>query len=238
MVNELKGSLYYSFVNLRYSLLIFWLVLAGVFIVSLLLDTIFEGGQVSFNMSVPTYFFAAIFGYWMVKNAIPYMIKMGSTRPVLFLTLGIFGIVLSLFNAVLSNTINEVVTKIYGNSGLNDSIYLEVNGSEEHVNHIGDFLTNNTWLTRVVIDSSISFFLFACLFISGLIFYKYGLVGGFASIAAVVIVIIFAGTKGWLQDFVIAVFTDITFTFFYQLFAVGIVIYLLSYLLLRRLTLQ
>lgn len=239
MVGELKGSLYYSFINLRYSLLIFWGVLFGVFLFSFVSDLFLEGSQVSFNMSVPTYIFAAIFGYWMVKNAIPYIIKMGGTRPIIYLSLGIFGIVLSLFNALLANTINEIITMFYGSeTGMGGMIGVEVNGEGMSFNHIGDFLVNNTWYTRVVIDTSISFFLFSCLFISGLIFYKYGLVGGFGSIAVGISFIILAASKGWLEKFFDTVLMNIDFTFFYQLLAVGIVIYLLSYLLLWRLTLK
>lgn len=238
MVNQLKGSLYYTFINLRFSLIIFWGVLAGVLAISVVTQNLIADSYMPFNMSMPTYIFAAAFGYWMVKNTIPYLIKMGGTRTIIFLVMGIFGIVLSLFNALLANSISKLITMIYGNTGVGGVITFEVDGKKMTFNHIGDFLTNNTWFTRVIIDTSISFFLFGCLFICGLIFYKYGLVGGFGFLALGMISIILDASTGWLEEFVTTIFTNFNFTFFYQLFVVGLLIYLLSYLLLRQLTIR
>lgn len=236
MVTQLKGSLYYLFSSLRFSLLVFWSILGGVLVISFITDLLMTNSRFSFNLSFPTYIFAAIFGFWMIKNVIPFLIKMGATRKAIFLSIGIFGIVLSVLNAMLSNTASKIIAVLYSTNSLNHSITLTVDGNEQFFNHIGDFLGDNSWLTRVVIDSSISFFFFGCLFVGGLIFYKYGVVGGMIFFALGFIAMIYAGHAGVLETFVKAIFTNFSIVFFYQLFAVGIVVYLLSFLFIRRLT--
>lgn len=238
MVTELKGSLYYMFSNLRFSLIVFWGILMVILAFTIITTMLVEDTHVTFNMGFPTYIFAAIFGFWMVKNAIPFLIKMGATRKAIFIAVGIFGIALSLINAILSNTINSIIALAFSNGELKSPIVITVNGDEEMVGHIGQFIGRNDWLSRIVIDSSISFFLFGCLFIGGLIFYKYGIVGGTSFIAIGFLAILYAGNAGWLESFFKFVFTDFSFTFFYQLFAVGVIIYCISILLLRRLTLR
>ncbi|HLR72206.1 MAG TPA: hypothetical protein VK085_12350 [Pseudogracilibacillus sp.] len=94
----------------------------------------------------------------------------------------------------------------------------------------------STWVTRGVIDSSITFFLMAVAFMIGLVFYRYGLIGGFGIIGVAMVVIVFGISRGWLLDFFINILSDFSFVFFYQLFAIGLIVYLASFILLRRIT--
>src|SRR5699024_861832 len=73
---------------------------------------------------------------------------------------------------------------------------------EQFINHLGQLVSNDGWLARIVIDTSISFFLFGCLFIGGLIFYKFGVVGGLASFVVGFLFFLYAGNAGWLETFV------------------------------------
>jgi len=238
MVKELKGSLVYLFSNLRFSLIVFWSILIAVLLISVVTSIILEDSHVSFNMSAPVYFFTGVFGFWMVKNGIPFLIKMGATRKAIFIASGIFGIVLSLLNAIIANTIIKIVSFIYKSEGINSALSIYINGNEQQINHISQFIGQDSIFSRIAIDSTISFFLFCGLFLSGLIFYKYGVVGGISFSVLVFLFIIYAGNVGWLETLFIYLFSDFNVTFFYQLFAVGIVFYLLSFLLLRRLTIR
>ena len=238
MMQELKGSLYYLFSNLRFSLFIFWGILAGVLVISLISSFLIEDTHVSFNMAFPIYIFSAIFGYWIVKNAIPYLIKMGATRKTIFVAVGIFGICVGLINAFISSLIDQIISLISTSNVLNTSMSISVDGNEQFINHIGQLVSNDGWLARMVIDTSISFFLFGCLFIAGLIFYKFGIVGGLASFVVGFLLFLYAGNAGWLERFVLFIMKNFDMMFFYQLFGVGVLIYLISYLFLRRLTLR
>lgn len=238
MKRELEGSLYYLFSNLRFSLLSFWGILVGILALSIVSAMLIEDSYISFNLAFPMYAFAGVFGFWIVKNAIPYLIKMGATRKVIFISIGIFGVVLSILNAVVSNSVIKIVSFFFKSNELNTGFTLTVDQEEEFITHIGQLLSNDGFLTRIVIDSSISFFVFGVLFIGGLIFYKYGVVGGITSFVAVFIAFIYAGNAGWLESFVMYLIDHFSYLFFYQLFAVGVIVYLLSYLLLNRLTLR
>lgn len=238
MNKELRGSLYYLFSNLRFSLLIFWCILMGVLAISLVSAFLVEDSHVSINLAFPIYVFSGIFGYWIVKNAIPYLVKMGATRTTIFLAIGIFGICLGLINSLISNVVNQIVSIISVSNILNTSMSISVDGNEQFINHIGQLVSNDGWLARIVIDTSISFFLFGCLFIAGLIFYKFGVVGGLASFVVGFLFFLYAGNAGWLESFVKLIIENFDMMFFYQLFGVGLIVYLISYLFLRRLTLR
>src|SRR5690625_3002539 len=132
----------------------------------------------------------------------------------------------------------KIVSIIYKSGGINGALSIYINGNEQQINHISQFLGHDSIFSRITIDSTISFFLFCGFFFSGLIFYKYGVVGGISFSVLVFLFIIYAGNVGWLETLFIYLFSDFGVTFFYQMFAVGIVFYLLSFLLLRRLTIR
>lgn len=237
MTKQLKGSLYYLLANSRYSLIVFWSVLGAVLLLTLVVDFLTsDSSTFAFNLSFPIYVFAAVMGYWIVKNTIPYIIKLGGTRKNIFSAIGMYAIILTLFNAIIANVVSSLITFVYGQGKFRGVISLSYNDNIASFNHIGDFLENSTWLTKIFIDMSISFFLLAMMLMIGLIFYRYGLIGGFSFLAIGMITFIIGMTKGWLSDFFIQVFSNFSFVFFYQLFFVGVGIYVLSYLLLRRLT--
>jgi len=236
MSKQLRGSLYYLFANLRHSLIIFWIILASLLLVTIVSAILIPDSVISFSLWGPIYAFAAVIGYWVVKNALPFLIKLGSTRKNLYVSVGLYAIGLSLLNAVIANTLSSIVTLFIGKERDVGSIILTDDGSTMTFNHVGEFLGENTWLMRVFIDTSISFFLLAAMFIIGLIFYRFGIVGGFSFLGALVLLFILGLSKGWLLDFFISIFNNFSFAFFYQLLLTGIVIYLLSFLLLRRIT--
>src|SRR5690625_349326 len=231
MSKQLKGSLYYLFANLRFSLIIFWIILGTLLLLTVVSAILIPDSVISFSLWGPIYGFAAVIGYWTVKNTLPFLIKMGSTRKNLFVSMGLYAIGLSLLNAFIANTLNSIVTLTIGEEREIGSIFVSDSGSTMTFNHIGEFLGKNTWLMRVFIDTSISFFLLAAMFIVGLIFFRSGIVGGFSFLGAFVLLFIFGMSKGWLLDFFITIYNNFSFAFFYQLLLTGIVIYLISFLL-------
>src|SRR5699024_6229551 len=94
------------------------------------------------------------------------------TRKIIFVAICIFGICLGLINSLISNVLDKIVSLISSSGVLNSSLSFSVDGNEQFINHIGQLVSNDGWLVRVMIDTSISFFLFGCLFIGGLIFFS------------------------------------------------------------------
>lgn len=240
MPRQLKASVSFLFTEVRRTVIIFWSILLALLLLTLILNTVFfQEGTILFEISFPMYAFAAIMGQLIVRSSLPYLIKMGSTRLNVFKSVGVYFFGLSLFNAVLANTIQSVTLFLFGSSSANSEPFMTITREGDQVisfSHFADFF-QNMWWTRVVVDTSIMFFLLASGFILGLIFYRYGVVGGVSFIALIMFIIILGISKGWLIEFFITIFTNISVVFFVQLLLIGLIIYLFSYLLLRRLSL-
>lgn len=237
---QLKAFMYYAFVNIRYSLTIFWAICLGILLLSLGMDVIFGNDEsaVYFSMSGPVYVFAAIMGYWSVQNILPYTVKMGSTRQNLYVGTGISFFLLCLGNALVANTIMQIMNTVYGSSESGGVISLEMTSeagkSEVSFSHIGGLIGKDNWLDRVIIDTSISFFLLAVCFLIALVFYRYHLLGGFAFLGSLLLLFIFAISKGWVLDFMKDLYANFSFVFFYELALVAVGLYAITYLLIRK----
>lgn len=240
MQRQLKASLYYLSADAKYNLTYFWVILLSVLLLTIILDVVFSGsGEITFSFSFAIYVFVAIMGYITIKNTIPYLIKMGSTRRNIFLAIGIYFIGLATLNALLANTIQLMVKFIYSIFGnrtvFNNGIITYSDGTESiNFNHIAFFI-QDTWLNRVIIDITISLFLLALMYFIGLIFYRFGIVGGFLFLGGLMFTFIFGMSEGWLLNIFITIFTDFGIQFFFQLILIASIVYLLSYLILRRL---
>lgn len=240
MSSQLKGSLFYVTADVRRMLTIFWAILLGLLVISLLLNIlVYKESIVTFQLSFPLYFLCAIVGQMIVKNTIPYLIKMGSTRSNIFKTIGVHFFNFALVNAVLASTIYGLTMIFFGsNESANSSgsmiTITNTDGGQMRFDHFAEFFVNN-WGTRILIDFSIMFFLLICGFILGLIFYRFGTPIGLSFIGIVIFIFIVGMARGWLLNFFFKIFSNMSLTFFVQLFLVGLIIYLLSYVVLRRL---
>lgn len=235
---QLKGTLYYYAVNMRYMLFIFWGIMLGILLLSLIGDFFIgsESMDIYYSFSFPTYIFAAAVGFWVVKNVIPYLVKMGITRAIIYLGTGIMFLLLVLFNGVIANIVEVLGTDVVG-SNINSGFEITMDGKTiSSTSTLIELFAKDTVWNRLVIDVSIQFFAIAVSFIFGMIFYRYKLFGGAAVLAVLLFIFIYSITSGWLYDTVVNIFSDFSMLFFYQLFGVAIVIYLITHFFLRRLT--
>ncbi|WP_164670016.1 hypothetical protein [Virgibacillus doumboii] len=230
MGRQIKGLLYFYASDYRHSLTIFWTILMAIIVVSVGFTYFLSGvndGDAFFRLSLtgPMYVYCAIIGFIAVKDSVPFTIKMGATRKNLFVSMGIFFLVLSFAMAVAGAILQELVMALMNATGIDMFSFL----------HPAYFL-ENTWYTRIIIDTSIMFFFTAAMFVIGLLFYKYGLVGGGSFLGAVLVVLLLGVAQGWLTDFVIDLVSGIDIGFFYQLLGIAVVIYGITFIFLRRIT--
>lgn len=238
MVKELKGSLYMIYSNYFYSLLTFWAVLIGIIGISILFAYIYPGSESYFTLSAPSYFYGPIVGAMVVTGILPYLIKLGVTRFSLFLSIGIFGILVTIVNSVVIQVIQQILSMIFKQT-TNGHLILAKGESTLVLNHIAEGFPVDTWWTRIVIDTSVAFLFLAIAFFIALLFYRYGKLGGFLFLAAIAAIIIFGMSNGgFLFQLFEYIFTNFTFHYFYYVYGLGIVIYGLSYLILHRLTIE
>src|SRR5699024_1163743 len=121
---QLKGTLYYYAVNMRYMLMIFWGIMLGILLLSLVSDMLFGGDKMDiyYSFSIPTYACDAAVGFWAVKHIIPYLVKIGITRLSIYLRTGIMFLCLVILNGTIANTMEFLGSNRIGsdtNSGVN-----------------------------------------------------------------------------------------------------------------------
>ncbi|HAM80360.1 hypothetical protein [Ornithinibacillus bavariensis] len=230
MNKQIKGLLYFYITDIRHSLLIFWSILLLVLIVSLAFSYYLlgiEDGAFTFGFPFAIYIYCIILGFLTVKETIPFAIKIGATRKNLFISLGIFFLGVALVKALVANTIQEIVLFLTKSTVLDNFKFLHP-----------AMLVEDNWLNRVLIDTSLMFFLLAFMFIMGLLFYKYGLAGGGIVAGTLAIVFLIGIAKGWIFEFIISVSKQLDMVFFIELLGVGVVLYLFSFIFVRRVTIE
>jgi hypothetical protein len=230
MNNQIKGLLYFYFNDIKHSILIFWSILLFVLVVSIafayyLLGV--EDGMMAFGFPFAIYFYCLILGFITVKESIPFAIKIGATRKNIFISLGLFFLILVVIKAIVASTIQELVLILTKNTGLTSFMFLHPAMALE-----------DTWLNRVLIDICIMFFLLSVMFIIGLLFYKYGMAGGGAVAGILVIALLFGIAKGWVYEFIADLIKQLDIVFFFQMLGVGLLLFIVSFVFMRRITIE
>src|SRR5699024_2517016 len=121
---QLKGTLYYYAVNMRYMLMIFWGIMLGILLLSLVSDMLFGGDQmdICYSFSITIYAFAGSVGFGDLKNISTYLVNIGITRLSIYLGTWIMFLFLVIFNGTIANTMEFLGSNIIGsdiNSGVN-----------------------------------------------------------------------------------------------------------------------
>ncbi|AVQ98278.1 hypothetical protein ACTWPF_16585 [Oceanobacillus sp. M65] len=227
MGRQLKGLLYFFSSNIRHSLLIFWTILMSILVVTLTISYFLLNveGEMAFSLTAPMYVYCGIMGFITVKEMIPFSIKMGATRKNLYVVIAIFFLLLSLFKAIAGTIIQVLVTSMNEAIGLNNFDFL----------HLAQFI-DDTWYTRVVIDTAVMFFFLTLMFLLGLLFYRFGFAGAGSVLGILLVGLLLSIAKGWAWDFITNIVESFGMTFFLQMTIMSIVFYVLSFFLVRRIT--
>lgn len=228
MTRQLKGLLYFFVTDIRYSMTIFWSILLGTTVLSLCLAYFLSGmesARIYFSFPSVMYVYCGILGFITVKEAIPFALKMGATRKNLYFSLGIFFLLIAFIKSVASSTLQTVITA-----------FIDVTGMTTfRIMHLAEFI-NDTWLNRILIDTTVMFTLLATMFLIGLIFYRAGMLGGGIVVAILLVILLLGIAQGWMVDFVVELFSTMDLTLFIQIFGAGLLAYGFSFLFTRKIT--
>jgi hypothetical protein len=230
MNKQIKGLLYFYISDIRHSMMIFWSILLFILVVSIAFAFYllrFEDGMMAFGFPFAIYFYCLVLGFITTKEYIPYALKMGATRKNIFLSIGIFFLGLIVLKSLIANTIQELVLLFTKSTNITSFQFL----------HPAMMLEDN-WLNRFLIDIGIMFFLIAFMFFIGLLFYKYGMAGGGIVASILVIGLLFGIAKGWIYDFIVEVVSQLDIVFFYQMLGVGLLLFVISFIFVRRITIE
>ncbi|MBM4763826.1 hypothetical protein [Bacillus sp. B15-48] len=228
MGRQIKGLIYFFLTDIRYSLMIFWSILLIILVLSLGIANFLlgvENGVYFLSLDFPIYVYCAILGFLTVKEAIPFSIKMGATRKNLYIALGLFFFGLAFVKSVISSTLQSLTLAFTNAAGISSFKFLYLSP-----------LMENAWFSSVAIDTAIMFFLLSIMFILGLLFYQTGLAGGGITVGVLFLILLHGIAQGWIIEFFINQFTEPQMTFFYQLLAVGVIFYGISYGFIRKIT--
>ncbi|MUK88338.1 hypothetical protein GMD78_08045 [Ornithinibacillus sp. L9] len=230
MGKQIRGLLYYYLTDIQHSIKIFWSILLSVLVVCIVFAYFLlsvEDGFMRFGFPFAIYVYFMILGFLTVKESIPFALKLGATRKNIFISIGIFFLILVFAYAIVANTLQEITLAFTKAIGIDSFAFL----------HLAQ-LIEDTWLNRVIIDTSLMFLFSSVMFIIGLLFYRYGLAGGGSVVAVLAIAMLLAIAKGWIFDFISHLVNNLDLTLFYQILLIGIVIYCISFLLIQTITIN
>src|SRR5690625_1879828 len=227
MGRQLKGLLYFFIMDLRYSLLIFWSILIGILISSLafayFLTGVEEDTNFIFFLNIPMYVYTGIVGYLTVRDFVPFSIKMGATRKNMFIAIGIFFFLISVFKSLIGTILQELVEAFNAFAGIDIFTFL----------HFAHFIENN-WYTRMIIDTAMMFFAFMVMLLIRLLVHRFGLLGAGSVLGVLAVFLLLAVARGWIFDFfreLVAAFEIVTI---YQVFGIGLILYFISFIFMKR----
>jgi len=224
---QIKGLVYFYLTNMRHSMIIFWTVLLAIILSSLLLAYLLANGEGVFMLSItgPIYVYFSIYGFLIVKNWLPFMIKIGATRKNIFVSFALYFTSLAFIFSLFGMIIHKILTPVA--SKLNIDIFFFA--------HLANFL-NDAWYEIVFIDIILCLFLFVTSFFIGLINYRYGLLVSGSFIGFIILIGILGLYHGWLIDFFKYIYTNFDLLLFTKVGIVSIIIYVITWLFLRKAT--
>jgi hypothetical protein len=143
----------------------------------------------------------------------------------LYIAIGIFFLAIVTLKAIVANTLQAIVEVIVDKAEITSFMFLHP-----------AMLIEDTWLNRVMMDIALMFFLIVSMYVIGLIFYKYGVLGGGAVAGVLAILFLFSIAKGWVLDFVVDLVKQMDMVIAAQVIGVGLLLYLFSFLFMKRIT--
>src|SRR5690625_962918 len=210
---------------MRHSMIIFWTVLLAIILSSLLLAYLLANGEGVFMLSItgPIYVYFSIYGFLIVKNWLPFMIKIGATRKNIFVSFALYFTSLAFIFSFFGMILHTILTPVE----------LDSNVHIFFCAHLAHFLYAALYVI-VFIDIIFCLFLFVTSFFIGLINYRYGLLVSGSFIGFIILIGILGLYHGWLIDFFKYIYTNFDLLLFTKVGIVSIIIYFITLLILRN----
>ncbi|MEI5906813.1 hypothetical protein WAK64_07040 [Bacillus spongiae] len=226
MYKELKAVLYYFLLDYRFSLGVFWTILISSLIGFSLIGLIGDGiGNVVIVTSLPVLIYCIVSGINMTKETFPFCIKMGVTRHQYMLGSALFTLLLSVGMSLVHLIIS------YGYDWL-----LKL-GSIEGITHyslLQFFSLSNTWFNELWLLAFLNFVFLGFGILFGTIIYRYGLVGGFSTVAVLVFLFVLPTSREALIERMLLVNNGQLSIQFGFLFVLTSIVFFQNWLLIRK----
>lgn len=225
MGRQMKGLLYFYWKDLQFSLFVFWCILLSMVVVSVSLMFLFPAIEfMSFSFTAPIYVYAGIVGFLMARHTVAFGIKLGGTRKNIYMSMGVFFVILALVKSTLAAVITAGVERFIIQDDMNFLFAHPMNIYED------------TLLNRMYTDFFIILFIGILAFFISLMFYKLGLLVTGLIMGMGLVLFMYSLFSGELITYIIDSFQNNVYIFFAQLGLLALIAYALSWIMLRRIT--
>jgi len=191
MLKDMKAILYYFTLDYRFTFIVFWGILVSTLVGFTFISSLFEESSVIVFTGPIAFIFCAICGLNMTKETFPFCIKMGITRNQYIMSAGIFMVlfstVMSFMHLLIKNNF-EGVLSTFGIDGI------------RHYSMLQFLSVPETWFNELWVLGILNVVFLTIGFLVGTIFYRYGLIGGFGSVALLFFVIVLPATRDVLFE--------------------------------------
>ncbi|MFC0272574.1 hypothetical protein ACFFIX_14145 [Metabacillus herbersteinensis] len=201
MTREIKANLYFFFIDIKSSVLIFWSIFMASVVALLIIANLFET-HVIISPLMAVCIYCSIVGFFFTKKTMPYCIKFGATRTTFHLSASIFLVLFAISMALINFGIDIIVE------------YLTTTFQIEAIQLLAPtdaLLTSSSWIQTIGSDSILIFFFFCSSYLTGSIVYRFGQIGGYIPIAMLLIAVLMPGTQEILFTFIRNFSTQFTY---------------------------
>lgn len=224
MMRQCRGILLFEMLDMRNSLIIFWTILVTCMALSFGIQ-LSIGGNMTVSSGIAVYIFSAIAGFLTVKETYPFSIKMGATRKNYYGSTSLFLLILAMFMAAghtLLIMVLEGVNSSLSRADLNIFFFAKILGTE------------NLYLLNFYIDAAICFFLLSSFFLLGSLFYRFGLIGGYAAVGFAAVLMFIPSIRDEFIKLVIEFGGDQAILHYAYVIAVGLILLGLGWFVLMK----
>ncbi|WP_281998580.1 hypothetical protein [Priestia flexa] len=190
MFKDTKAMLYYLFLDHRSSILIFWGIFIGSILAILTITTAADTSVMVVSPSLPILIFCGIAGFVMVKESLPFCIKMGMTRKSFLTSVFLFNILLAAGISIIQAFVNALFRLVIDITSTQVRIFSTIEATT----------MNSTWYNQLLFDCILCFFLLSAGLLLGSVFYRTGLIGGASVIAFLFGLFLFSTTRDWIVE--------------------------------------
>lgn len=224
MGRQITGLLYFYRSDLQFSFFIFWSILLAMLAITVSVIYIFPIELMTFSLTPPIYIYCSIIAFIMARQNVAFGIKLGATRKNIYVSMAIFFTAMSLVFSVIASLLDTIVERFLIKENMNFYFTHPM------------FFAENTFLNRVYTDFFILLFIIAISYLISLLFYKLGLLIGGLIVGIAFVLFTYSLISTDLIMNIADGFQNSIYMFFGQLGIIAIILYGITWLLIRKIT--
>lgn len=227
MMKKLAGTFYFISQVLKRKMIVFWLVLSGIFALSLFLSYVLKDNPMFLSITGAVYIFYGIMASKLIKETLSVLLRFGVSRLQYILLIGTYFVIVSAVVALILNIYQFVMGNAIEGLGLTKFTLLH----PATIFGVGD----SEFMIFAIDFIAVLFCMIFGLFIS-LVFHRFGLIGGYSLVGILILSPIILTVTELYKDIVPIIFNHEGFYVYTELLLVCLGIYLINILLMKNIS--